>query len=191
MSRRVVTLDAAVYRVGRRPRNTPFKRRYATAANPSSSTSQCACERAAKVPRIHRPLPSNSKLDAESTTHRLLLVPFPFRIGAETSAVFRAAKGDDAPVIHSTVLTPRRGNNNIAQGRADAAVTPASAPPWVREQTKGRALKGRNRHTHATAGLPHRVPSAVAVRSGRGRETRVQREDVHSTGPLSPEACRG
>ena len=34
----------------------------------------------------------------------------------------------------------------------------------------------------ATAGLPHRVPSAIAVRSGRGRETRAQREEVYSTG---------
>ena len=29
--------------------------------------------------------------------------------------------------------------------------------------------------TRATAGLPHRVPSAIAVRPGRGRETRAQR----------------
>ena len=73
------------------------------------------------------------------------------RIGTETSAVFRGAKGDNATAIHSSVLTPRRGNNNIAQGRADAAVTPASAPPWVREQTKGQALKGRNRRTRTDA----------------------------------------
>ena len=72
-------------------------------------------------------------------------------IATETSAVFRGAKGDNATAMHSSVLTPRRGNNNIAQGRADAAVTPASAPPWVREQTKGQALKGRNRRTRTDA----------------------------------------
>ena len=40
------------------------------------------------------------------------------RIGAATSVVFRRAQGDKVTVIHSTVLTPRRGNNNIAQGSA-------------------------------------------------------------------------
>ena len=39
----------------------------------------------------------------------------------------------------------------------------------------------------ATAGLPHRLLSAIAVRSGRGRETRAQREDVYSTGMSTPE----
>ena len=44
------------------------------------------------------------------------------RAGTETSAVFRGAKGDNAVAIHSPALTPRRGNNNLAQGRADAAL---------------------------------------------------------------------
>ena len=63
----------------------------------------------------------------------------------------RGAKGDNAAAIHFSVLTPRRGSNNIAQGRADAAVTPASAPPWVRGQSKGQALKGRNSRTRTDA----------------------------------------
>ena len=40
------------------------------------------------------------------------------RAGTETSAVFRGAKGDNATTIHSSALTPRRGNNNTAQGQS-------------------------------------------------------------------------
>ena len=41
------------------------------------------------------------------------------------------ARHDSAPKPPDAGHTPRRGNNNLAQGRADAALVPASAPPWA------------------------------------------------------------
>ena len=130
MSRSLATLDAAVYRVGRRPRNTPFQCRYATyitsrvmprglkptatigcrsatAANPSSSTLQCACGKATKVP-LHPPSPSNSKLNAvraNTAQRRKLQMPGLRTAGHRTKpadATRGSAVGDHTGVTHKS-----------------------------------------------------------------------------------------